>query len=120
MMASGWTCRGQADLHLDEKVIIENSVDQTPGEAFFGTGTIEKKGKVSLTKGRKYNICLKWSNFKPVNPEGKLLCVGECKIARFDTSRSSCRRIDRQRRLPNRSISICGPCDCCSAGGRCC
>ena len=43
---------GQAWCWVDGNLVVDNSADQTPGSAFFGCGTAEKRGSVTVTKGQ--------------------------------------------------------------------
>jgi len=62
---------GQADLYIDGNVVVKNSENQTAGELFFHTGTVEEKGKTTLEKGKEYKLTLEWSNFKPIVKNGR-------------------------------------------------
>lgn len=61
---------GQANLYINDRLVVSNAENQVLGDIWFGTGTIEEKGEIELTAGKTYNMRLEWSNFKPVNPNG--------------------------------------------------
>lgn len=62
---------GQADLYLDDKLIVSNSKNQQRGDIFFGSGTVEVKSSISLKAGQQYKIEMKWSNLRPVVEGGQ-------------------------------------------------
>lgn len=47
---------GTADMYVNDKLVIDNSTKQTQGEMFFGIGTVEETGIISVKKGEKYHI----------------------------------------------------------------
>ena len=47
---------GTGKIYVDEKVIVDNETKQTPGDSFFGAGTIDETGKMKLEKGKKYHV----------------------------------------------------------------
>jgi beta-glucosidase len=47
---------GTANAYVNDQLIVDNTTKQTLGEAFFGTGTIEERGTLQLTKGETYNF----------------------------------------------------------------
>ncbi|WVR03693.1 hypothetical protein IAU60_000688 [Kwoniella sp. DSM 27419] len=52
----GLVVTGQGWIWVDDELVVDNSKDQKKGSAFFGTGTIEKKGSVKVQKGKKYAV----------------------------------------------------------------
>lgn len=52
----GLTVQGTGKLFIDGKLIVDNTKDQEPGEAFFGGGTKEKVGSIEMRKGKDYRI----------------------------------------------------------------
>ncbi|KAK0653001.1 family 3 glycoside hydrolase [Cercophora newfieldiana] len=47
---------GTAKLFVNDALVIDNSVNQTLGTAFYNTGTIEEKGTVPVTAGETYTV----------------------------------------------------------------
>ena len=62
--------RGQATLHLDDKLVVSNVMPQTAGELFLRNGSIEEKGEIELEAGKEYKMVMEWSNFHQTNPKG--------------------------------------------------
>jgi beta-glucosidase len=50
----GLTVAGTALLYIDDKLLIDNSTVQRPGDSFFGSGTVEEQGRVTLEAGEIY------------------------------------------------------------------
>ncbi|KAK0454089.1 glycoside hydrolase family 3 protein [Desarmillaria tabescens] len=55
---------GRATMSLDGKLIVDNGMNrpQTPGDSFYGLGTIEETATVDLVKGKTYEILVKYTN----------------------------------------------------------
>ncbi|KAI0350104.1 glycoside hydrolase family 3 protein [Trametes cingulata] len=64
----GLTVAGRAKLYVDGKLTIDNWTKQRPGDFFYGQGTVEELGTVSLTAGKPVDILVEYTNTKP--PEG--------------------------------------------------
>lgn len=47
---------GTAKVYVDGKELIDNETKQRQGTAFFGAGTLEEQGTVSMKKGQTYHI----------------------------------------------------------------
>lgn len=58
----GLVVAGTGKLFIDDKLMIDNSKDQTLGDEFFGSGTIEMKSSVTMQKGKTYNIRLEFGS----------------------------------------------------------
>ncbi|KAI9878958.1 MAG: hypothetical protein M1823_006889, partial [Watsoniomyces obsoletus] len=43
---------GTGKVFVDDKLVVDNATKQTPGDSFFGSGTIEETGKMRLEEGR--------------------------------------------------------------------
>ncbi len=52
---------GLSRLYIDGREIVDNWTEQTPGEAFFGAGSQEKKGEIDLTAGQAYEIEIRYT-----------------------------------------------------------
>lgn len=48
----GLTVTGQGWVWVDDQLVVDNSKDQTRGEAYFGNGTTEVKGHCKVQKGK--------------------------------------------------------------------
>ncbi|KAK4699085.1 beta-glucosidase, partial [Phenoliferia sp. Uapishka_3] len=55
---------GRAQLFIDGKLAIDNGINskQTPGDSFYGMGTIEEVGEVNFVAGTAYRITVKYTN----------------------------------------------------------
>ncbi|PVH83481.1 glycoside hydrolase family 3 protein [Cadophora sp. DSE1049] len=60
---------GQGQLCVDGKLVVDNSTKQRQGTAFFGCGTVEEKGVVSVKQGQTYHIKVEYSS-APTNTLG--------------------------------------------------
>lgn len=47
---------GTGKLFVDGQCVVDNETTQTPGDSFFGSGTIEEIGRIKLEKGKTYHI----------------------------------------------------------------
>jgi beta-glucosidase len=52
----GVSVYGTAKLFVDDKLVVDNETNQVQGTTFFGSGSIEEKGIISVKKGQKYHI----------------------------------------------------------------
>ncbi|KAI5480122.1 beta-glucosidase [Pseudohyphozyma bogoriensis] len=59
---------GQADLYIDDQLIIENSENQTSGLLFFTMGTEERLGQLKVKAGQEYKMEVRFTNFRQINP----------------------------------------------------
>ncbi|KAM0752674.1 hypothetical protein T439DRAFT_298947 [Meredithblackwellia eburnea MCA 4105] len=64
----GLSIAGQASLYIDDKLIIENEENQTPGLIFFTMGAEERLGTLEVEAGKEYKLEVRFSNWKPINP----------------------------------------------------
>ncbi|KZT03419.1 glycoside hydrolase family 3 protein [Laetiporus sulphureus 93-53] len=64
----GVTVAGRAKLWIDGTLVVDNWTKQTPGDFFYGQGTIEELGLVDLVAGKAAEISVEYTNTKP--PEG--------------------------------------------------
>ncbi|KAG8904325.1 hypothetical protein FRB99_001910 [Tulasnella sp. 403] len=58
----GLTVSGRAKLWVDDKLTIDNWTKQTPGDFFYGQGTIEEKAIVDVTAGKPLKIYIEYTN----------------------------------------------------------
>ncbi|GMM37882.1 hypothetical protein DASC09_052070 [Saccharomycopsis crataegensis] len=58
----GLVVNGTGQIFIDDELIVDNKTKQTPGDMFFGYGTIEEKGSVNLSKGNKYKFRLEYGS----------------------------------------------------------
>ncbi|KAF7308387.1 Beta-glucosidase [Mycena chlorophos] len=61
----GLTVAGRAKLWVNGKMTIDNWDNQTPGDFFYGQGTIEEKAVVDLTADTPVDILVEFSNVMP-------------------------------------------------------
>ncbi|KAI0648215.1 glycoside hydrolase family 3 protein [Trametes meyenii] len=64
----GLTVAGRAKLFIDGELAIDNWTTQRPGDFFYGQGTVEELGTVSLVAGKPVEVVVEYTNTKP--PEG--------------------------------------------------
>ncbi|KAH8833090.1 glycoside hydrolase superfamily [Flagelloscypha sp. PMI_526] len=60
---------GQADLYMDGKKVIDNTVNQKQSVLFFTTGAEEVIAEVDVKAGQKYDLEVRFSNFKQLNAQ---------------------------------------------------
>ncbi|KAH8588226.1 beta-glucosidase [Bisporella sp. PMI_857] len=60
---------GTGKLFVDGKMVIDNSTKQRQGTAFFGCGTVEEKGTISVKKGNVYHVKVEFAS-APTNTLG--------------------------------------------------
>ncbi|KAG2134498.1 glycoside hydrolase family 3 protein [Suillus clintonianus] len=60
----GLTVAGRAKLFVDDKLVIDNWTRQRRGQTFFGYGSMEEKGRVSLKAGVKHDILVEFCNVR--------------------------------------------------------
>ncbi|KAL4890103.1 putative beta-glucosidase I [Aspergillus ambiguus] len=58
----GVTVVGTGKLLIDGEVVVDNTKNQRPGSAFFGTATVEVKGSKELKAGQTYNVKLEFGS----------------------------------------------------------
>lgn len=61
----GLTVAGRAKLWIDGYMTIDNWTRQTPGDFFYGQGTIEEKAVVNVTAGKTLEILVEYTNTPP-------------------------------------------------------
>ncbi|CAE6475372.1 unnamed protein product [Rhizoctonia solani] len=83
----GVSADGLVDMYLDGKKIIDNSTNPTPGSAFFGTGTTEVLGTVSLQANKPVQIVLQYASSLLAREKG----IPESEFATLLDSRGGCR-----------------------------
>ncbi|KAL6309197.1 putative beta-glucosidase from glycoside hydrolase family GH3 [Sparassis latifolia] len=69
----GLAVAGRAKLFVDGQLTIDNWTKQRPGEFFYGQGTVEEIGTVSLTAGKAVDLSVEYTNSKPpAGPEADI------------------------------------------------
>ncbi|KAF9890999.1 hypothetical protein FE257_005256 [Aspergillus nanangensis] len=58
----GVTVVGTGRLMIDGETVVDNTKNQKPGSAFFGTATIEEQGSKALKAGQTYKIVLEFGS----------------------------------------------------------
>ncbi|KAI0027418.1 glycoside hydrolase family 3 protein [Vararia minispora EC-137] len=61
----GLAVAGRAKLFVDGKLIIDNWTKQTPGDFFYGQGTIEEKAVVSIAAGEPVDVLVDYTSTPP-------------------------------------------------------
>ncbi|EAU88112.2 beta-glucosidase [Coprinopsis cinerea okayama7 len=64
----GLTVAGRAKLWLNGELTIDNWTKQTPGDFFYGQGTVEEKAVVDLVAGKSVDVLVEYTN--TVAPDG--------------------------------------------------
>ncbi|ESK88409.1 glycoside hydrolase family 3 protein [Moniliophthora roreri MCA 2997] len=65
----GLTVAGRAKLWIDGKMTIDNWTKQTPGDFFYGQGTIEEKATIDLKGGESVDVLVEYTNTAPSSGE---------------------------------------------------
>ncbi|KAI0262966.1 glycoside hydrolase family 3 protein [Gloeopeniophorella convolvens] len=65
----GLTVAGRAKLYINGKLTIDNWTKQTPGDFFYGQGTIEEKAVVNLKAGNPIDVLVEYTNTDPPGSE---------------------------------------------------
>lgn len=58
----GLTVLGTATLFINGEVVIDNTTNQTPGEAFYGAGTTQRLGHYKVKKGTEYSLTIEFGS----------------------------------------------------------
>ncbi|TFY72401.1 hypothetical protein EVG20_g640 [Dentipellis fragilis] len=61
----GLTVAGRAKLFIDGQQVIDNWTKQTPGDFFYGQGSIEEKVIVDITAGKAVRVVVEYTNTPP-------------------------------------------------------
>ena len=67
----GLTVQGQGQLFIDDRLLVDNTENQTPGTAFFGGGTIEETRSLELEKGKSYKLRVEFGTSPSLHQFGK-------------------------------------------------
>ncbi|TFK42861.1 glycoside hydrolase family 3 protein [Crucibulum laeve] len=73
----GLTVAGRAKLWINGQLTIDNWTKQTPGDFFYGQGTIEEKATINMSAGTSVDVLVEYTNTPPPdgadeNGEGRL------------------------------------------------
>ncbi|KAG6910876.1 hypothetical protein DXG01_006559 [Tephrocybe rancida] len=73
----GLTVAGRAKLWIDGRLTIDNWTKQTPGDFFYGQGTVEEKATIDVIAGVPMDVVVEYTNTSPPdgadeNGEGRL------------------------------------------------
>ena len=63
----GLAVAGRAKLYVDGNMTIDNWTKQTPGDFFYGQGTVEERATVHLEADKSVDILVDYTNTKPPN-----------------------------------------------------
>ncbi|KAI0596160.1 beta-glucosidase [Biscogniauxia sp. FL1348] len=83
----GVVVSGTANLYINDELVINNTDVQRPGDAFFGSATVEEKGTYKFAKGKTYHVKVTFGS-APTSKlgEGNMLLgagalrIGGCKV----------------------------------------
>ncbi|GEQ71689.1 hypothetical protein JCM33374_g5375 [Metschnikowia sp. JCM 33374] len=86
------TVCGTAQLFVDGMLVVDNTVNQKSGTAFFGAGTAEVIESIFLNAGQTYSVVVQFGSGKTssLNREsalafGSAICIGFCKVIDVET-----------------------------------
>ena len=57
------SCAGTGKIFVNGEMVVDNETVQRPGTSFFGAGTAEEVGRLSLEKGKTYDIKVTFGTF---------------------------------------------------------
>lgn len=85
----GVSVYGTAKLYVDDKLVVDNATKQIQGTTFFGSGSAEEKGTISVRKGQKYHIKVEFGSgaTSKLRTEGIVVFGGGIRLG-------GCRKID--------------------------
>jgi beta-glucosidase len=86
----GLTVCGTGDLYLDDELLINNSIIQRQGQAFFGKGTVEEIGSKHLEAGKTYKLRLEFGSMNT----SKIKSVGVVSFGGGGARVGACLQID--------------------------
>ncbi|KAF8163026.1 beta-glucosidase [Crassisporium funariophilum] len=96
----GLTVAGRAKLWVDNVLIIDNWTKQTPGDFFYGQGTIEEKATINLEAGKSVDILVLYTNTPPLDGDDE---KGEGRLSQPALMRGvrlgGCEKIDADRAI---------------------
>ncbi|KAJ4488261.1 glycoside hydrolase family 3 protein [Lentinula aciculospora] len=92
----GLTVAGRAKLWIDRELTIDNWTQQTPGDFFYGQGTIEEKATVRLEARKPVDVLVEYTNsYPPPNRDGEGQTVPNAQPALMRGLRlGGCEKID--------------------------
>ncbi|KOS20029.1 putative beta-glucosidase I [Escovopsis weberi] len=83
----GLIVSGTAKAYVDDVLVVDNATKQTAGDAFYGTATIEERGRASLKKGKTHTFRIDFGSAPTFTlqrdafaPGHGSLRVGGCKV----------------------------------------
>ena len=94
----GVSVYGTAMLFVDRKLVIDNATKQIQGTTFFGSGSIEEMGTISVKKGQKYHIKVDFGSgaMSKLRTEGAVVFGGGIRLG-------GCQKIDAKNEFANAS-----------------
>ncbi|PPQ65097.1 hypothetical protein CVT24_003058 [Panaeolus cyanescens] len=67
----GLAVAGRAKLWVNDELLIDNWTKQTPGDFFYGQGTVEEKASIELEAGKPASILVWYTNKSPPVNDGE-------------------------------------------------
>ncbi|KIK63846.1 glycoside hydrolase family 3 protein [Collybiopsis luxurians FD-317 M1] len=94
----GLTVAGRAKLWINNELTIDNWTKQTPGDFFYGQGTIEEKSTVDLKAGKPVDMLIEYTNtYPPANKDDEGSSTPESQPALMRGLRlGGCEKIDAE------------------------
>jgi beta-glucosidase len=93
----GLTVCGTANLYVDDKLVIDNTTSQQPGEAFFKKGTVEKIVQVTLDSKKTYKLRIEFGSANT----SKLMSVGVVSFGGGGARLGACQAIRTETLIAN-------------------
>ncbi|KAH8432128.1 beta-glucosidase H [Aspergillus melleus] len=93
----GLSVFGTANLYIEDQLVIDNSTRQTRGTAFFGKGTVEEVGSLTLVAGRTYRIRIEYGSANTTT----MKTVGMVNFGGGAANLGACLRMDAEQMVAN-------------------
>ncbi|KAJ5825627.1 hypothetical protein N7474_002765 [Penicillium riverlandense] len=93
----GLSVFGTANLYIDDKLLIDNTTDQTRGTAFFGKGTVEELGSKAMVAGTTYKIRIEFGSANTTT----MKIVGMVNFGGGAANLGACLRMDPEQMVEN-------------------
>lgn len=105
----GLTVAGRAKLWINDELTIDNWTKQTPGDFFYGQGTIEEKATVELKAGQAVKVYVEYTNTLPPDDEGTETRSAQPALMR-GVRLGGCKKIDPEEAI-EAAVTLAEKCD---------
>ncbi|KAJ7046512.1 glycoside hydrolase family 3 protein [Mycena alexandri] len=103
----GLTVAGRAKLWVDGNLTIDNWTTQTPGDFFYGQGTIEEKAVINMTAQIAVDILVEYTNTSPTKEEEE---VSSQPALMLGVRLGGCEKIDADAAIES-AVAVAAECD---------